>query len=70
MTKDVDGSAASDCYAAEISMIDQYLFEVRNAISYSVSVQVLQSAVSLNRRRLSLQRIRDLLAAQSDCVSA
>lgn len=67
MTKELDGSAA---YAAEISMIDQYLFEVRNAISYSVSVQVLQSALSLNRRRLSLQRIRDLLVAQSDCVLA
>jgi len=70
MTIDVDGSAVSDCYDAEISVIDQYLFEVRNAISYSVSVGVLQSAVSLNKRRLVLQRIRDLLSSQSECVSA
>jgi hypothetical protein len=66
----LQGSASPPCYAAEISMIDQYLFEVRNSISYCVAVRRLESAVALNRRRLSLQRIRNLLAAQSDCVSS
>ena len=68
--KQDDHSAASHCYAEEIAIIDQYLFEVRNAISYAISVHVLAGALSMNRRRLKLQAIRESLLAQSSRVSA
>jgi hypothetical protein len=53
-------------YTEEIKRVDQYLFQIKNAIKYSVSVGALKSALSQNYHRLELQSIKDLLVALSN----